>query len=325
MTNTTTTSIARINELSVLMAYPVAQIAQSVGITWADKMDEEDVLTVLDKAEIVYNRRTKLIHKIQQAGGTAHMKNTNKELNQILFDLEEKNMTKQPMTVEQVIATLMATGLTKEQATAAANAALAAPVETVVEHAAQAVYIEKAPVQAPPVVETPVAPAPVAEAPVEEPKVAGRPWFKRIMNRMMVSDKELMINHLSMEKYRATSEQDKNEIQDLINKLETQESFYVEKVEPFLIKTKGWAVDSTGKLADGLYLTGEYAGKGASGLTKVVGKGTQLVGKGIVIAGEAIEDAAPVVGKVVEAPFRFVGDTVNVINGTKEMPKPSKN
>src|SRR6185437_14785246 len=132
MTNTTTAaSIARINELSVIMAYPVAQIAQSVGITWSDKMMEEDVEAVLDKAEIAHNRRARLLKKIEVAGGKAHMKNTHKELRNILNELEEKNMTKQPMTVEQVVATLMATGLTEEQATAAANAALAAPTEKV--------------------------------------------------------------------------------------------------------------------------------------------------------------------------------------------------
>lgn len=161
--------------------------------------------------------------------------------------------------------------------------------------------------------EAPVAPK---QEEAQEVKVAKRPWFKRATDKMFVSDKDVLIGNLVVEKMNAKTKEEKAEIEKLIVKLETKESFYAEKVEPFLAKSKGWAVGTSGKVADGLYLTGEYTNKGASGLTKAIGKG-------IAVTGEFIEGQAPNVGKVVEAPFKLAGDAINIVNGTKKMPKPT--
>lgn len=213
---------------------------------------------------------------------------------------EATTMENTTMTVNELAAALIADGVSPVDAVAQAQAQMNAGTVK------------------------PIAVAPIEEAPIKEVKVANKQWFNRAANRLFVSDKKLLMAYLRMELRKSTSESEKQEIQTFIDKLENKESFYKEKVEPLLAKSKGWAVDSSGKIADTLYLTGEYANKGASGLTKAVGKTTQMVGKGIVVAGEAIEGAAPAVGKIVEAPFKLTGDTVEVLAGKKEMPKPKK-
>lgn len=209
-----------------------------------------------------------------------------------------------PMTVNELAAHLIGQGVDPVSAVATAQATVAA--------------------QAVPTQEAPVEKAPIEEAPAKEVKVANKPWYKRASEKLKVSDKDLLMGYLLLEKAQAKTAEEKEEIQGFILKIQSKESFYKDKVEPALAKSKGWAIDSSGKISDTLYLTGEYVNKGASGLTKAIGKTTQMVGKGIIVAGEAIEGAAPAVGKIVEAPFKLTGDTVEVLAGKKDMPKPKK-
>lgn len=178
--------------------------------------------------------------------------------------------------------------------------------------------------------ETPVAPQPEVveqpkvEAPVKEEPKKEKPmkaWFKRASEKLSFSNKTVLVANLYTEKRNAETEAEKAEIQKFIDRLQNDEGFYKSKVEPVVAKLKGWSIDASGKVADALYVTGDYAGKGASGLTKVVGKTTKMVGEGIVKTGEFVEDHAQDVGKLVEAPFKLAGDAINVVNGTKKVEK----
>lgn len=147
-------------------------------------------------------------------------------------------------------------------------------------------------------------------------------WFKEAANKLTSNNKEILIGNLIIERLRAKTEEEKQDINNFINRLENEEGFYKAKVEPKVVQMKGWTVDATGKVADTLYLSGEYANKGAQGLTKAVGKTTQAIGKGIVKTGEFVEEHSSDVGKVAEAPFKAAGHAINIANGTKPFPKP---
>lgn len=162
-------------------------------------------------------------------------------------------------------------------------------------------------------------PAPEPTPKKEEKKM--KQWFQNASSKLSFSSKEVLIANLIGEKLKAETEEEKQEIQKFIDKLENDEGFYKRKVEPAVAKVKGWTVDTTGKVADTLYLAGDYTEKGTSGLTAAIGKGTQLVGKGIVKTGEFVEDNADKVGKVAAAPFKISGDAIKVMNGTKKINK----
>lgn len=232
-------------------------------------------------------------------------------------------MTKQQFTVEQLAQFIQTqTGKSPEEAMADAQKVFAnAQVEQVTVPTEPATEPKEAPVQETPSEQAPVEQAPVEATIVQETKMDKvKGWFRSASEKLSFSSKDVLAANLVMEKIHAKTQEEKDEIQAFIDRLTNKDSegFYKEKVEPAVAKIKGWSIDGSVKLADSVYLVGDYAGKGATGLTKAVGKTTQLVGEGITKTGKFVEDNADTVGKVVESPFKLTGDAINTLNGTKK-------
>ena len=144
-------------------------------------------------------------------------------------------------------------------------------------------------------------------------------WFKKAADRFTLhSDKDHLIATLAAQKYKdGVTDAEKAEIDAFIKKLQEDKdnTLWDKKVLPAVAKLKGWTIDGTGKLADTLYVTGEYANKGATGLTKVTGSAVVKVGQAVVKIGEFVEEHAGDVGKLVESPFKLTGDAIKTLNG----------
>lgn len=214
---------------------------------------------------------------------------------------QPENVVAQPPLAPQqeaMVQTLMTAGVTRDVAIAQLQALAGIPTEA-------------------PTIKAPTTETPTVEQPKKEEKKMKetKPWFKRAVGRMTMFDKQALIVELIREKTGETNPEIKAEIQKEIDRLRTEEGRF-EKMKAYIGKAKGWTIDATGKVAEALYLTGDYAGKGASNVTKVTGKAIQGVGNGIAKTGEFVVDQADNVGKIAEAPFKLTGDIINTANGT---------
>jgi len=237
---------------------------------------------------------------------------------------EETTMTNTTLTAEQeqLVKALMVTGVTREMAITQMKAIAAMSVE-----APQEAVVTEEPAQETPAVEV-VEEAPVVEAKKEEEAVEKKEtksWFKAAVAKMNILSKNNLMSELIMLKVETKDPEVKKEIELEIEKLKGEEGdARFDKMKGFISTSKGWAVDASGKVADALYVAGDYTEKGATGLTKMTGKATKMVGEQIVKAGQFIEDNAETVGKAARMPMDLAGDTINLVNGTKQFPKSSK-
>lgn len=207
-----------------------------------------------------------------------------------------------------VVDRLVAVGLTEQQAVDAAVAMVQGSTST-----------EETPVVEEAVIEEAV----VEEVAKKEPKA----WFKKAVDNMTLPTKgDLLSRLIFLQLEESTSDKMKEEIQKEIDKLQAEDGDkrFARLMNLYIIKSKGWTVEATGKVAEISYLLGDNVEKGGTRFVKCVGKGIEWSGEQVVKAGQFTQKHSDKAGKALAAPFRITGDTINVLNGTKELPKRKK-
>ncbi|GLC90578.1 hypothetical protein [Lysinibacillus piscis] len=145
----------------------------------------------------------------------------------------------------------------------------------------------------------------------EEWSVKG--WFKRAARKLTSSSCDVLIGNLIVEYSQSNAPAEKAEIMHFIKHLE--EGFYKSKVEPIVVKLRGWTIDVSGKVMNGLYFTGEHVNKSTQTsflkeLGSLVGQVTgDIVGGTVKLVGDITgSDLIEDIGESVQKASYFAGD-----------------
>jgi hypothetical protein len=145
-----------------------------------------------------------------------------------------------------------------------------------------------------------------------QPKKEMKQWLKEAIEKLTSYDKQDLIGILTLKKLASKDEKEKAEIEKFVGQLQSENGDSIwNSMKGHVVSIKGWTITATGRVADTIYLLGEYGGSMTEGAFN-------LAGDALIAAGNMLKGAAPTAGKVVSTPINMVGDAINILNGTKK-------